>query len=911
MAAPPNTLVLIDGHSLLHRAFFALPALATRTGVPTNAVYGFVLMLNRLLSDHQPDSIVVAFDKSAPTFRHEAYDKYKAHRPRMPDELRSQLPLVKEVLAAHRIPIFEHPGYEADDVIGTLAELASRKGMTVLIVTGDKDALQLVDESVHVALIRKGIREVELYDVEKVQEIYGIPARRIVDLKGLMGDASDNIPGVPGIGEKTALKLLREYGSVEELLQRKEEVKGKVGKALRQYENQALLSTQLATIDTNVPIDVDWSLIRRVEPDYDRLGQLYEELEFRSLREAIPGTKSASVKSVASDLRQESDVSVDVIVDPKALQGAVAVLKKEPSIAVMAVWDGGTPIRASVAGVALATDRRVIYLPIAHSRGDNLPIQALQASLRELLVNDVPKVCHDAKSQALALDTLGLSLNHVVDDTMIAAYLLAPGQGEHSLEEIAQDHLGVRLPPLTEKGDGGKRKRKVSVDLADFAPKELARRIQGRITSLVAVAPRLRAKLRQDELEDVYSEIELPLTSVLVDMERRGVRVDIGELQLMSKEMGDELARLEARVFELAGEEFNIRSPAQLGRILFDKLGLPVISKGKSGPSTSAEVLEALAEEHEIAGVVLEYRQLHKLKSGYVDALPSLVNATTGRIHTTFRQDVAATGRLSSANPNLQNIPVRTAAGRKIRKAFVAPEGWLMLKADYSQIELRVLAHISRDPDLIEAFRRGEDIHKMTAAEVYGVPPDEVSGEQRDAAKAINFGIVYGISSFGLARGTGLTRSRAKELIDGYFQRYPAVRRYMEETVARAKEVGYVTTLCGRRRYLPDLTSRRRHVRAFAERTAINTPIQGSAADIIKKAMLAVHRRIASEGLMGRLVLQVHDELLFEVPPDQLEPLARLVKEEMEGVVELDVPLKVELQQGSNWLEGREVDLDA
>ena len=472
-------------------------------------------------------------------------------------------------------------------------------------------------------------------------------------------------------------------------------------------------------------------------------------------------------------------------------------------------------------------------------------------------------------------------------------------------------YLGVYPPALAGDEQPASKKRKEPKSLADIDPRELARRVGGRAQCVGEAASILRAKLREDGLERLYWELELPLTRVLIDMERAGVRVDIGELELMSKQMEKELAHLEERIFDLAGEEFNLRSPGQLARVLFDKLGLPVLSKGKTGPSTSADVLEALADEHEIVRVILDYRQVHKLKSTYVDALPGLVNPRTGRIHTTFRQEITATGRLSSVNPNLQNIPVRTAAGRRIRKAFVPREDWVMLKADYSQIELRVLAHIAGDPDLIEAFRRGEDIHTTTAAEIYGVKPGEVSPEQRDAAKAVNFGIVYGISSFGLARGTGLTQGEAKEFIEGYFQRYPAVRRYMEETVARARETGFVTTLFGRRRYLPDLTSRRWQQRAFAERTAINTPIQGSAADIIKKAMLSVHSRILSEGLKGTLVLQVHDELLFETPPDELEPLARLVKEEMEGVTELAAPLKVDLWQGSNWLEGKEVKIDA
>lgn len=913
MAAPRERLFLLDGNSLLNRAYFALPPLATRTGQPTNAVYGFTLMLTRLLEDEKPDALGVAFDKSAPTFRHQAYQEYKAHRPRMDDELRSQFPLVKAVLEAHRIPVFELEGYEADDVIGTLAQRAAEKGMEVVIVTGDKDALQLVSDQVTVMLVRKGIKEMERFDRQAILDRWGISPEQIADLKGLMGDPSDNIPGVPGIGEKTALKLLWEYGSVEALLERREQLKGRVAKTLEEHGDDALLSKRLATIDRNVPIEINWETLKRKEPDLAQLSQLFMDLEFRSLLEPLRERMGESPLSSA----QAADVwdgPVEVVRDLKEVTEAVERLKKAEVLGVMAIGEKRSPVDVRVAGVAVMAGERLTYFPIGHKEGRNVAEEALPGPLRELFASEVPKVCHDAKEQILALGSLGLALNHVQEDTMLAAYLLNPGQGDHSLEGVAMRYAGIYPPAWSgEDSAGDKRQgaRTGRFDPAEEPAEKLAQRAGVRLGLVRDLVPKLSKKLEQEGVDWLYREVELPLASVLADMERVGVRVDVGELAAMSKEMDDELAALEARAHELAGEPFNLRSPGQLARILFDKLGLPVIAKGKTGPSTSADVLEALADQHEIARVLLEYRQVHKLKSSYVDALPGMVDPKTGRIHTTFHQEVAATGRLSSANPNLQNIPVRTRAGQKIRKTFIPREGWLFLKADYSQIELRVLAHMSGDPHLIEAFRRGEDIHAKTASEIFGIPLDQVTEEQRSAAKAINFGIVYGISSFGLAKGTGLSQHEAQAFIDEYFQRYPAVKQYMDETIARAKKTGYVTTIFGRRRYLPDIGSRRYAERKFAERTAINTPIQGSAADIIKMAMLRVHRRIAREGLAAVLLLQVHDELLFEAPPDELLPLARLVKEEMEGVVRLEVPLKVDLKQGNNWLEGEEVQIHA
>jgi len=906
MGIRAERLLLIDANSLLSRAFYALPALTTRQGIPTNAVYGLALMLGRLIEEEAPHRAVAAFDTGAPTFRHASYEPYKAHRPRMPDPLREQLPLAKELLEAYGILALDLVGYEADDVIGTLATLATQRGMEVLIVTGDKDALQLVGEHVQVLLTRKGITEVVRFDPEEVVRRVGVAPRRIPDLKGLTGDPSDNIPGVPGIGEKTALRLLERYERLEELVERRDEVPGRAGEALRRHWEKALLSKRLATIRTDAPVSVDWERLPRVEPDCQRLADLFIRLEFRTLLESLGKLRRPSG---GGPTESPWDGPVEIATTLEELSRAVRELSQAHCLAVCAVWDG--PARAAdLVGIGLAGGERALYVPVGHSGSKNVDPAALEGPVRQLLCSRQAKACHDAKAQRTALDASGLTLEGVADDTMLAVYLLDPDRGGMALEDVALRFAGVPLEPLFHGAENGRGRRPVQ-RMSELPPEKVAEWAIRRARAVLALSSRLAGLLKQDGLDRLYREVELPLSSILFEMEQRGVSVDVGELRRLAKKMEDELIALESRAYELAGETFNLNSPRQLARILFEKLGLAASVKGKGALSTSAEVLESLVDQHEIVQVILDYRRVHKLKSGYVDALPKLIDARTGRIHTTFHQAAAATGRLSSANPNLQNIPVRSAAGQEVRKAFVARPGWVLLKADYSQIELRVLAHLSGDPGLIEAFRRGEDIHAKTAAAVFGVDAEEVTPRLRSAAKAVNFGVIYGISGFGLARGTGLSHSEAESFIENYFQRHPSVRRFIEETIAKAREKGYVVTLFGRRRYLPGLMSRRWQERTLAERMAVNAPIQGSAADIIKAAMLAVHRRMRRERFKAALLLQVHDELLFEVPHEELSALARIVKDEMEGVVKLTVPLVVELAAGPNWLEGREVLLDA
>ncbi len=885
MSAHPHVgrkFMLIDGHSLLHRAFYALPTMTSSTGEHTNAVYGFATMLMKVLSDEQPDYIVVAFDKETPTFRHEQYADYKAHRPKMADELRSQIPLVKELVQAFNIPICELDGYEADDIIGTLARQAETENLFTVIVTGDKDALQLVSPDVQVLITLRGISNMDRYDEKMVKQKIGITPPQVVDLKALMGDKSDNIPGVVGIGEKTALNLLATYETVDNVLAHADEIAGKVGERIRTHADDARLSWQLARIDTNVPIKVDWPEFQLQKPDAHSLAQLCTKLEMRGLLTQIHKRYHADVQAVA----QQALLPVDDV-RPLQLQQVqreswqTAIDNLSDPLTVLAAFDEKDAQHLRPVMVSVAGGEQMVY---ADGGCFDLYCRLLQGTR--------PLRSHDLKTQLVAVgqrsDDISANVKQV-DDLMLMSYLCHPEQGDHSLADLAiKCGIGV-LPPM---------------DAAAPDPASLAIRHQ----VLQAAAPALTTKLKENDLQKLYCEVELPLTRVLARMELAGITIDPECLATMSQEMANDIKRLTESIYELANEKFNINSPKQLAEVLFNKLGLPVKKSTKTGPSTSADVLEELAMEHEVAQQVIDYRQLMKLKGTYVDALPALINKSTGRLHTTFNQAVTATGRLSSTNPNLQNIPVRTALGRQIRRAFLPGKpDWMLLSADYSQIELRVLAHLSGDENLITAFRAGADIHTKTASEVFEVDPEKVTSEMRSAAKAINFGIVYGISSFGLAKGTGLTRQAAQSYIDNYFRRYAGVKRYMEETVAIARSQGYVTTVLGRRRYLPDLHSRKWPQRSFAERTAMNTPIQGSAADIIKLAMLRVESKLNEAGLHSQMLLQVHDELVLEVPQSELMATAKIVRTAMEGAYELVVPLSVSIGAGPNWLDIKEL----
>lgn len=879
---PQGKFIIIDGNSLLYRAFYALPLLKTKTGVFTNAVYGFTTMLMKVLNEEKPACLAIAFDKGKTTFRNDHFEDYKAHRKATPDELRPQFPLVKEIVRAFRIPVYEIEGYEADDIIGTVSLKAEEMGYETVIVTGDRDALQLVSPKTKVMLTKKGISEMELYDENKVAERYGLKPAQIIDMKGLMGDTSDNIPGVPGIGEKTAVKLVLEYGSVEELLANRGTVTGKLRDKLEQYAEQALLSKKLATIIRNVPIEIDLRECVVEEPDYAKLLGLGQSLEFKAL------TKLAQEKVLeqAGKLSEPADEAKKLQINgeyrqynfDEALAAVTGFVEQKKDLALVLQTSNQDPWSADILGLAWSAEP---------GSGGFLTCEELQPADKlsrflDTVFRTEGRVCfHDAKKIDILLRRLGREPISAGFDTMLAAYLLDPSVSNPDLAALSMKYLGQELS--------------LEDDYRSFC---------AQADFILRLVPVLHEKLAELNMLDLYFTVEIPLLHILADMEFSGVKLDKAYLEAMSVELGAEIDRITKDIFRLAGEEFNINSTRQLGTILFEKLGLPVIKKTKTGYSTDVEVLETLAERHEIVAKVLHYRQLVKLKSTYVDGLIPLINPVTGKVHTTFNQTVTATGRLSSTEPNLQNIPIRMEEGRKIRKAFIPSEpGWIIFSADYSQIELRILAHLSGDERFVQAFRNDEDIHTRTAAEVFGVPLSEVTREMRGRAKAVNFGIVYGISDFGLAKNISVSRKEARQYIESYFARYAGIKKYLEETVRLAREQGYVTTLLNRRRYLPDILSPNRNIRSFGERTAMNTPIQGSAADIIKLAMVRVADCLKKEGLKTRMLLQVHDELIFEVPPDELPQVTGIVRECMENTVKLAVPLKVDMKKGFNWYD--------
>lgn len=904
-----DKVILVDGNSLLHRAFYAIPTLTTSQGEYTNAVLGFTMMLLRLLEDEEPDFVAVAFDLPGPTFRHEQFEDYKGHRKEMPDELVPQVALIKEVIESFSIPILELEGYEADDIIGTLACHHAALGRSVLIVTGDRDCLQLVDDNVTALITRRGITDLETYDPEHVKARHGVPPHLVADLKGLMGDSSDNIPGVPGIGPKTGVKLLREYGSLEQILDSVNQLKGKQKENLKRYADQAILSRELATIHCDAPISCDLAPYARGSWQDDRLYQLFSRLEFKSLLSRLSLTDmSKQLTGSAEDERRNEEepgsFGLELFSSPTEVEVFVKKLKemKRSIIYLDPYIDDSDSIDATLAGLGMS-DGRVggfISFPGAIKTGKGALAQsAWQNALQQLLMDEsLTKVCFDSKSLRHALANRGLSLKGNVFDVSLAAYLLNPGQSIRGLDDVFLQVLDDYQPGIEDlTGKGAK-----AIPLAELDPGKLVELSKARLAKVTDLKATLEEQLEKQGLSRLYHEVELPLADVLTAMERRGVAVDVDELRSISLEFEERIGNLDAVICCLAGVEFNINSPKQLGEVLFDRLGLPVLKETKTGPSTSAEVLEQLAEEHEIAQLVMDYRQLVKLKSTYLDSLELLVHPDTGRIHTSYHQTATSTGRLSSVNPNLQNIPVRTEEGKRIRRAFVAGRpDYVLLAADYSQIELRVLAHMSHDTTWVEAFRAGADIHTRTAAEIFGLDTDQVTPALRNAAKAINFGIVYGISSFGLSKGTGLSVQEAQAYIDKYFEKYSGVKAYLDRSVEETRARGYVTTLFNRRRYLPDIRSRRWVQRNFAERAAMNAPIQGTAADIIKMAMVALERKISACGLRAEMLLQVHDELVFEVHTKDLKAVADLVKETMEGIVTLNVPLVVEVKIGPNW----------
>jgi DNA polymerase-1 len=873
-------LVLIDGNSIAYRAFFALPLLNNDKGIHTNAVYGFTMMLMKILEDEKPTHIMVAFDAGKTTFRHKTFSEYKGGRQKTPPELSEQFPFIKELLQAYGVSQYELENYEADDIIGTLSLRAENEGFEVKVISGDKDLTQLSSEQTTVGITRKGITDIEEYTPLHIKEKYGLAPEQIIDMKGLMGDTSDNIPGVPGVGEKTAIKLLKEFETLEKLIASIEQVGGqKLKEKLEQFKDQALMSKQLATIERDAPVDKELSEFEYESYDKDRVVHLFKELGFNSLLEKLgdyPLTEEAQPLE-AIEYAVLTGVTADLFTDETAFY--VEILEDNYHY-------------APIIGMAFANEKGKFFISIEDS--------LKSAAFKEWAEDETKKkIVYDAKRSEVSLRHHDIHLKGVDFDLLIASYVLNPSETIEDIASIGKVYgAGSVQSDESFYGKGAKRR----VPEVDPLSEHLVRKAD----ALYLLKDKLEQKLVENEQYELFRNLEMPLSLILADMEYAGIKVDIERLKQMGKENNEQLAVIEKNIYSLAGEAFNINSPKQLGAILFEKLTLPPIKKTKTGYSTSADVLEKLANAHPIIDEILHYRQLVKLQSTYIEGLLKVVNPETSKVHTRYNQALTQTGRLSSTDPNLQNIPIRMEEGRKIRQAFVpSEEDWVIFAADYSQIELRVLAHIADDEKLIEAFKEDLDIHTRTAMEVFHVRAEEVTANLRRHAKAVNFGIIYGISDYGLSQSLKITRKEAGRFIEKYLETYPGVQDYMRDIVQIAKQNGYVSTLLNRRRYLPDITAKNFNIRSFAERTAMNTPIQGSAADIIKKAMIDMAERLEKEGLKARLLLQVHDELIFEAPQDEIEKLKEIVPDVMEHAIELKVPLKVDYAYGPTWFDAK------
>lgn len=876
-----NKLVLIDGNSITYRAFFALPLLNNDKGVYTNAVYGFTTMLLRILEEQKPTHLLVAFDAGKTTFRHSTYKEYKGGRQKTPSELSEQFPLVRELLDAFNIRHYELENYEADDIIGTLSKQGQEKDFEVTVISGDKDMLQLVSKDVTVNVTKKGISEVEAYTPEYLLEKMEVTPEQIIELKALMGDSSDNIPGVPGVGQKTATKLLKQYETLDNLYEHLEEVSGKKLKEnLTNHKEDAYMSRELATINCESPIEVSIDDLSYEGYSSQDVSSLFKDLGFQSLLNRIGAEET--VEEIQEEMEEITFEIVDKVTE-EMFTGDEALIIEMLS---------DSYHTAPIEGIGVANQEKAYFIPTE---------VAIVSEVFKKWAEDAKskKVVFDAKQSLVALLKKGIHLQGMHFDVLLASYLLDPSENNHDIPAIAH-RMGIKSVLYDEEvyGKGAKMKVPGQEILADH----LVRKTK----ALHLLQEKMEEELREHELYTLLKELEMPLALILAEMEHTGVLVDVPRLEEMGTELKRRLEEIEKEIYELAGEEFNINSPKQLGPILFEKLGLRIIKKTKTGYSTAADVLEQLEHDHEIIPKILLYRQLGKLQSTYIEGLLKVVDKESSKIHTRYNQALTQTGRLSSIEPNLQNIPIRIEEGRKIRHAFVPSEkDWILFAADYSQIELRVLAHIAKDEKLIAAFKSGQDIHTQTAMDVFHVKEEEVTSNMRRQAKAVNFGIVYGISDFGLSQNLGITRKEAKQFIERYFESYPGVKAYMDDIVQEAKHKGYVTTLMNRRRYLPEITSRNFNLRSFAERTAMNTPIQGTAADIIKKAMIDLREKLKDENMQARMLLQVHDELILEAPKEELEKLKEIVPAMMENTVELSVPLKAEYAFGESWYDAK------
>ncbi|MCC7412462.1 MAG: DNA polymerase I [Gammaproteobacteria bacterium] len=895
-------LVLIDGSSCLYRAYHALPPLTTSRGQPTGAIHGVIAMLRRLLREHEPGCVAVVMDAPGRTFRDDLYAAYKAQRPPMPDDLRAQLAPLRTLVRALGLPLLEVSGVEADDVIGTLAVAGRKAGMSVLISTNDKDMAQLVGDGV--SIVNSTANEDRLLDRAGVEAKFGVPPERIVDYLALIGDSVDNVPGVPQVGPKTASKWLQQYGSLDALIVHAGEIGGKVGESLRKHLDQLPLARELITIRVDVPLDCGPQDLQPVAPDRDALRALYTELEFKTWLAELLEQDRARPEDASGDPQPERDY--EAILDEAALEAWLERLRAAEVFAFDTETTSLDYVNAEIVGVSFAVEPgKAAYVPVAHDcpgAPAQLARELVLERLRPLLQDPArPKVGQNLKYDMSVLANHGIELEGIAFDTMLESYVLDSTATRHDMDSLALKYLGVRTIHFEDvAGKGASQIPFNEVPVAAATPyaaedADITLQLHRRLWPRLAGEPGLRS---------LFETIEMPLVPVLSRVERNGVLIDPGMLSQHGEELGGRLAELEQQAHALAGSVFNIGSPKQIQEVLFDRLGLPVLEKTPKGqPSTAESVLEQLALDYPLPRLILEYRGLAKLKSTYADKLPLQVNSHTGRVHTSYHQAVAATGRLSSSDPNLQNIPVRTPEGRRIRQAFIAPPGHRLVAADYSQIELRIMAHLSADPRLLAAFAGGEDVHRQTAAEVFGVGPEQVSTAQRRAAKAINFGLMYGMSAFGLARQLGIDRAAAQQYVELYFSRYPGVKEFMEATRVRAREQGYVETLYGRRLYLPEINSRNNPRRQYAERTAINAPMQGSAADIIKRAMITVDAWLREQAVGARLIMQVHDELVFEVAEAAVEQVVAQVPRIMAAAAALAVPLVVDVGVGANWDE--------
>ncbi|MBI3017061.1 MAG: DNA polymerase I [Deltaproteobacteria bacterium] len=894
----PSTLCLIDGSSQFYRAFFAIRPLTTSKGLHVNAVYGFTTMLLKVLKDLKPDYVSIVFDSAKKTFRHDLYSDYKANRAEMPDDLVEQIPYIKTVVGGFNILALEKEGYEADDIIGTVCQRFKKEGLDIVIISSDKDLMQLIDPHV---MLYDTMRDRKIKEPE-VKEKFGVTPDRVIDVLGLMGDSSDHVPGVPGIGPKTAAELIQKFGSMEAVLKNTEKLEGKKKEMLEKFKDQALLSKKLVTLDCDVPIQFSLKDFKTQPFNQDALVSLFSELEFQKLLNEL-GLKSQEFKKKSSLERNYKTIATQKDFDE--------LLKKLSSVSYF-VFDTETtslnPRKAQVVGLSFAyavgdKAHEACYLPIGHKEGTQLEAKKVLEKLKPLFESSqIQKGGQNIKYDTLVLAAQGIEVSGIAHDSMIASYLLNPSE-PHNMDALSLkylEHQTISYEEVTMKD-----KKQVTFD---YVPIEIATQYSGEDSDVTyRLIELLGKKLKEEKRLSLYEEIEMPLVSILAHMEQDGVKVDIPFLKSMSEELGRDIQSFEQEIYKIAGEEFNIQSPKQLGQILFEKLKLPTKRKTKGGAfSTNVEVLTELAdptrgEVHPLPAKILSYRELAKLKSTYVDALIEIADSKTNRVHTSYNQTIAETGRLSSSDPNLQNIPIRSDLGQKLRKAFIAESGCELLSSDYSQVELRLLAHLSQDEALVSAFKANQDIHAQTSQEVFGVGGREVTLEMRRMAKAINFGLIYGLSAYGLSQQLKISVSQAQEYMERYFSRYPKVKEYIGKTIQEAKEKGYVDTMLGRRRYLPDLKSANPQLRGMAERMAMNTPIQGSAADLIKKAMIQISKRLISQKLKTKMILQVHDELVFEVPKKEMDDVKQLVQEEMEGAFTLCVPIKVDMHSGKTW----------